>query len=227
MIVSASKIATFQDCPLRYHWIYNLKLITIKGRALELWSKYHEIVRQYHIDWDEHEFKIWEEYDLLRWYLKKPIYWDIIETEKRVQFAVPWTDVECIVIIDRMDTDKTIDYKTTSVDYKEEDWKNIQSLLYTYWRWLEEWIIYPFFFHIVNKKKVHQKKYKPQILWPIIYTEEELNEVPNIINKFVKDSQWPTYECKPSSKCWWCPFWPIWLGMCKCQYQMYKKSKKK
>ena len=63
---------------------------------------------------------------------------EMVETEQKETFDIPGTDIKVTVIIDRKDTDKIIDYKTTSVDYKVEDCKNIQSLLYVYKFWLSE-----------------------------------------------------------------------------------------
>lgn len=225
MRISASKIKTYEMCPLNYDWTYNKKLISIKGKALYLGSKYHELVRQYHIDWKEHRNNVWEEYDFLHSYIKNPMKWNIVDTEKRIMFTIPDTDIEVTIIIDRIDEDKLIDYKTSSFDYTEEECKNIQSLLYVYYFWITEWRIYPFVFHVINKKKCHQKKYLPQIMKPVIYTEEELAEVPTIIKNFIEKTETGVFKATPSPMCWGCGFWPNWLNYCK-HYQkvLFKKK---
>jgi len=225
MKLSPSKIKRYQICPLSYDWIYNKKFITLETVALVLGSRYHEIVRQYYIDKKEHRDKVWIEYELLWCYLKNPIKWNIVDTEKRISFNV-WEHLVRI-ILDRIDEDKLIDYKTSSFDYKQEDCKNIQSLLYVYYYWMTTWKIYPFIFHIVNKKKYKQKKYLPQIMKPVIYTVEELEQVPEILTDYVRRIESGKFPATPSWFCWWCPFWPLWLDSCPYyKSELYKKKPK-
>lgn len=224
--VSPSKIWSYDTCPLQYEWRYEKKLISIKWPALVLWSRYHELVRQYHIDWNEHRNNIWKEYEMLWCYIKNPIKWTIVDTELKINFNVELENdtVEVNIVLDRIDEDKLIDYKSSSFDYKEKDCRNIQSLLYVYWYWITTWEIKPFYFHVVNKIKMSQKKYLPQIMKPVIYTEEELKEVPKIIQDFVNKVEKKEFKATPSTKCWSCDFWPG--GIDYCPYArdwMYKK----
>jgi CRISPR/Cas system-associated exonuclease Cas4 (RecB family) len=227
MKVSPSKINSFNTCPQQYDWNYNLKLLSIKWDALYLWVRYHELVRQYHIDWDEHKEKIGKEYELLWCYIKKPMRWTIVNTELNIKFDLElprWDTVNVNIVLDRINENEFVDYKTTSVDYTEEDCKTIQSLLYVYWWWITYGKIYPFVFHVINKKKIGQKKYLPQEMKPVIYTEEDLKQVPTIIQQFVEKVEKGKFPATPSPRCWGCPYWPSWLDYCK-DYKkwLYKK----
>lgn len=226
MKISPSKISCYNTCPLQYSYRYEKKLISIKWKALTLGSRYHELVRQYHIDWNEHQHKIGQEYDLLRSYIKNPVKGNIVDTEKNILFNLELPDgeqVEVNIILDRIDEDKFIDYKTSSVDYKEEDCKTIQSLLYVYWGWVTFGKIYPFVFSVVNKKKVHQKKYVVQTMKPVLYTVEELSEVPTIIQEFLEKVGTGKFPANPSPRCYGCDFWPTGIWYCKHYNKWYKK----
>ena len=226
MKISPSKISCYNNCPLQYSYRYEKKLISIKWDALVLWSRYHELVRQYHIDWNEHRNKIGKEYELLWCYIKNPVKGNIVDTESNILFNVELPNgeqVEVNIILDRIDEDKFIDYKTSSVDYKEEDCKTIQSLLYVYWGWVTLGIIYPFVFSVVNKKKIAQKKYVPQTMKPVIYTEKELKQVPMIIQQFLEKVENGNFQATPSPRCWGCEFWPMGIWYCKHYSKWYKK----
>ena len=138
-------------------------------------------------------------------YIKNPAKGTIVDTEVRTTFNIELPrgeQVETTIIIDRMNEDSLVDYKSSSFDYKQEDCKNIQSLLYVYWYWMTTGKILPFIFHVVNKKKMVTKKYIPQIMEPVVYTEEELKEVPLIIQQFVERVEKKKFKATPSPKCW-------------------------
>jgi hypothetical protein len=125
-----------------------------------------------------------------------------VETEKNVKFDVPGTDYVVNIILDRINEEEFVDYKTSATDYTDADCRSIQSLLYVYWGWITEGRIYPFVFHVVNKKKCSQKKYLPQIMKPVIYTEKELMEVPGILQQFVEKVEAGLFPATPSPRCW-------------------------
>jgi len=212
--ISASMIKTYNTCPRQFYFTYVLKMISIKSDALRIGSRYHELVEEYH-NWQYINMDLlWVEYDCLRSYVKNPVEWNVVQTEVKERTRFQWVDYDISLILDRLDEDKIVEYKTSSFDYKEEDVRWIQTLIYVYHMYQKTWKIYPMVYSIVNKKKLHQKKYKPQQM-TVILKEKELLETINIINKFVKNVENDIFPCKEWPQIWWCPYWPKGTGNCK------------
>lgn len=202
---SASKLKTYATCPRLYEYQYILNLLQPASDALVIWTKYHDIVEKFHT-WQKHQVD--EKYKaVLEWlfakYVAKPLDWDVVDTEYR--FKVEIWDVVIVGIIDRLDTDKIWEYKTTSNDYKQEDVDNWQSDIYIWAMWKTTWINYPLTYHINNKKKINSKKYLPQII-TVTKTEEELIEIEKRLLEVIEQINNKNFNPTPWPHCYYCPF---------------------
>jgi RecB family exonuclease len=161
MKLSASKLKTYDLCPLQYHYIYNLKLIQKKSPAMILGSQYHEAVREYTLNQFNEDAYSKEVIRLLENYKRNPVKGTIVSTEERFSFDLD--DFEITGFIDRMDADKIVEYKTSSFNYKDEHVDNFQTDVYILEKFLETGQVYPMIYHVNNKKR-KRKTYKPQII---------------------------------------------------------------
>lgn len=230
--LSATKLKTYDNCPLQYKYLYELWLIQLDNDALLLGSAYHNLLERYH-GWQEILIPEWKFSEQLEWLIKKykesPVNGEIITREER--FKIEWLTIdkedwnsEDVIIdgvFDRRDVDKTVEYKTSSFDYKDVDIDNFQTKLYIWWRDKLYWELLPIVYHINNKKKTTSKKYKPQIIevkpdrFPPEETEKEILDVASKISK-------KEFPHKPWGHCFYCPFWPKWTWNCNKYYDWQK-----
>jgi len=230
--LSATKLKTYATCPLQYKYLYELWLLQLPNEAFIIWTKYHKMLEEYHSG-QEPVIEEWPHKELLTNMLKKykenPVNWETVTTEERFKIewlSVTWNDgsqedVEITWVLDRKDVDKTVEYKTSSFDYKEDDYNTMQTKLYIWARDKLFWELLPLVYSVNNKKKSKSKKYKPQIKviepkdFPVDETEKEvLSMATRIKNK--------EFLSKPWSHCYYCPMWPKGTWNC---LKIYDKSK--
>lgn len=181
--------------------------------ALEIGTAYHLMLELYHDGKTENEIldtvsktttSISREdlLSMLNKYKENPVDGKILRKEEYFKL-----DIGIVVTgkIDREDEDKTIDYKTTSVDYKEENCRDTQSRLYTYYRWKRDGKIFPFVYSVLNKKKVKSIKYKPQKI-TIQYKEYDINSIPKEFNEVNDKILNKEFEPIKGPKCFMCPY---------------------
>lgn len=205
MILSATSYNTYKECPLKFKYTYIYKLFQPQSNALEIGSAYHlmlelhsngisdqvaverafEITSKCIIENPKTDKELKNNYlsskdglrAMLDKYKENPVVGNIISREQFFRLTEKDIGVDITGKIDREDDDKTIDYKTTSKDYKEENCKDVQSRLYTFYRWHRDGKIFPFVYSVLNKDKINNPKYKPQKI-TINYTEDEIKFIP-------------------------------------------------
>lgn len=123
--------------------------------------------------------------------------------EKRIEFTLD--DIDLNLVIDRLDTNQIVEYKTSSFDYKEADVNNWQTNLYIWVIWKTTGRILPMVYSVLNKKKVDKPKYKPQII-TVTRTEKELEKVEQDLIKEVEKIKKEIFPSNPGSHCFYCPF---------------------
>ena len=225
--LSATKLKTFDLCPLQYKYSYVLWLIQQDSDALALGREYHSILEQY-VWWENVYIREWKFKEQLEWLLKKykenPIEWEVITREERFKIEwlnVDWEDIIIDWVFDRRDVDKTVEYKTSSFDYKDIDIDNFQTKLYIWGRNKLYSELLPITYHVNNKKKINNKKYKPQIIEvkPDRFKPEETEQ--EIIDVARKIKNWE-FKHKPGSHCFYCPYWTKWTWNCNKYYDWTK-----
>lgn len=209
--ISATSISTYYLCALQWKFKYILKLLQKESKALMVGSLYHKHLEHYHKGQDHKHKSPLEKAELdlvdtmFAKYRESPVGGKILETEMRFTFNVPKVDVPIIGFIDRVDEDKGVEYKTSSFDYKDENTDTFQSKIYSYALFKKFGRIVPIVYSVMNKKRAHVKKYKPQEI-PIVYTEDNYNRLFEKIQMFqdaVKQKQFPP---NPGTHCYWCPW---------------------
>lgn len=178
--------------------------------AFAIGTAYHKTLENYY-NWEmptEDALKL-----MLNKYLENPVEWTIIETEKKIEFQFEWINI--ILILDRLDEDKIVEYKTSSFNYKEADVDNWQTDIYIWIMYKLTGILYPMYYSVLNKKSVTSKKYKPQI----IKVEKTLQDILDIEERFVKEIEKINNEQfleTPWNHCFYCPFSrKYWTWNCK------------
>lgn len=203
--ISATSIATYNRCPLQYYYKYILELLEPHSQALETWTKVHKLIEDFN-NWKDIQDDWSEEYKMFLVYKNSPLEWNIISNEREFKVDI-WDWFSLTWKIDREDDDKTVDYKTSSKDYKQEDVQQIQSRIYPYERYLSTGNIFPMYYYIINKKKYNKVWYTPQVL-KAEYTKEEIIWVKEELEEFKKELLKQKYSYNDWPWCYFCPYWP-------------------
>ena len=227
---SASKLKSYSICPRQFHYTYDLWLIQKKSTALILGTKYHNLVEKLSLGqsvWDEDYRGDIILKGLVEMYKRNPAHWTVIETEKRFEILLEdenWFTVTIKGFLDRVDTDKTVEFKTTSLDYKQEDIDNFQTDIYILARYMTMWELLPIVYHINNKKKINSKKYVPQIM-TVEKSLEDLEDIKKNILTTIKKIVAQEYDPKPWNHCFYCPYGRSWTNNCRAYEQIPRKTK--
>jgi len=225
---SASKLKTYKTCPRQYHYIYDLSLIQRPSDALILGTRYHSIVRQLSLNEPIEDIKPTKDatlFGLIKKYKEHPVQWTVVDTEKR--FEIILDDILIVWYWDRLNTDCTIEYKTTSTDYKKEDVDNFQTDIYILARYLIMWELLPLYYHVNNKKKINSKKYQPQLI-RVDKCLEDLEDIKKNIVQTIHKILNKEFEATPWNHCFWCPFGTgyNWTNNC-LEYEKFSRENKK
>lgn len=147
-------------------------------------------------------------------YLENPVDVDAPQLEYKFSLDIG-VGVPLIGVIDRLGDGVVVEYKTSGKDYTQEDVNNIQTAAYSLFCQRQFGKIPKVIYSVMNKKKVNQPSYKPQIL-EIKLSEADLNlftaELANFIDKVKKEE----FEPNPDNHCYYCPFGKN--GTNNCQY---------
>jgi hypothetical protein len=79
-------------------------------------------------------------------------------------------------VLDRLDTDKIVEYKTSSFDYTDKDVDNWQTNIYILYIYETTGMILPMVYSVVNKVKAKTIKYIPQVI-TVTKTEKDIEEI--------------------------------------------------
>lgn len=210
MKLSATKIQTYEECPLKFKYIFVLQLMQKDSVALEVGTAYHKALEEYYKNGYEYAINnistnVTKDLiiKMLDKYLQNPVNGDIINSEQF--FSLEYDGVEFTGKIDREDTDKIVEYKSTSLDYKDEQCKGVQANMYSYAVFRLTGVKKDVVYSITNKKKLDSKKYKSQIITvkadELDYSkfEEKLKKIDTLIKN--KD-----FKHNPGTHCYFCPF---------------------
>ena len=211
MNLSATTIQCYLDCPRRYYFSYVVGLMQRDNRALEIGKAYHsilEIINEYSLNEAiKRVCSDMPESDMIKRmvevYLQNPVNGVVVDREKKFKLFID--DIPVVGKIDRVDEDKILDYKTTSVDYKYEDCLGIQTDIYIWAMEVLTGVRYPFVYSIVNKKKLESKKYKAQILTVDLKDYSKENTIKTIKDTYAKIKA-KEFSPNPGSQCFFCPF---------------------
>ncbi len=199
MKTSASKLKIYKTCPLQYRYTHELGFLQPISEAMLLGLAYHKAIENYYQSNQLPNDDVLK--PMIQKYLENPVKGIPVENEKVIKFD--FEDISIKAIIDRLDEDKIVEYKTSSFDYKEADVSNWQTDLYI-------WLIYkttgkllPMEYSVLNKKKVKSKKYKPQI---IRVERDNIEEIEENLRDVLKHIKYEDFPPNPDSHCYWCPY---------------------
>jgi hypothetical protein len=232
--ISATKIQTYEECPLRYYYNYELGLLQLPNPAFILGTAYHKAVELLHSDKDEELIKkeiktivnnnieyFSTVMGLLRNYMKHPVTGTTIEREFMFSQAVPFIPVPLFGFIDRIDENKIVEYKTTSTDYTQKDTDTLQSKIYTYAVWKKKGKMLPVYYSVNNKKKIKSSSYKPQLL-KVEHKEEDMKQLEEKLLNFYNIVSNPSayklgmFYPRKGDHCFWCPYGKSGTKNCNC-----------
>lgn len=209
--ISASRMQTFYHCPLKYKYQYIYKLIQSKGIALEIGSRYHEILEHHHKDEFAEIAQTIQDNPhisemlthLYNKYKLNPVLGDVVETEERFTFRIDGVEPDIIGFMDRRDTDKGVEYKSAAKKWHPIDTETIQTRIYLY-RLMQydgdpKKLVYS-----VNNKKT---KMPAQII-EVDKTREEILELEDEIRTFVENVKNSDFEPEKGSHCYMCGWGP-------------------
>ena len=199
-LISASSIKLYEECPYCWKLRYIYRLLQPPVKAFLIGTAFHRGCELYHLktpekaiwqelkrdyldgsDGSEERFEMIEK--LVSFYLKNPLDIKTLHPEKMFSIKIKGVPVPLFGFIDGVVEGGIKEYKTTSTDYKQEDIDNIQTKIYSYAYYKLYGEIPLVTYYIINKKKVHQKKYKPQIL-TIKKDETVIQEVEQMVKEF-------------------------------------------
>lgn len=196
---SASKLKLYKVCPLQYRYSYELKLLQPKSDAMLLGLAYHKAIENYY---QSNQLPIDSELRIMvEKYLENPVKGIPIENEKVINFE--WEDIKIKAIIDRLDEDKIVEYKTSSFNYKEADVDNWQTDLYIWLMYKTTGKIMPMVYSVINKKRITSKKYEPQI---IKVERSNMTEIEMKLREEIKNIKSGLFSPNPGPHCYWCPY---------------------
>lgn len=216
--ISATCISSYEMCPLQFFFNYELKLLQLPNPAFIIGTAYHKALELFHTGNSEEKIKYdikelvesIEDYALVMGmfnkYKNNPIEGKTISNEFNFTQKVPMVDIPLFGYIDRIDEDKIVEYKTSSFDYKDENIKTLQSLIYTYVVYKQKGKILPVYYSVNNKKKVHNTKYVPQKLI-VQYNENDMVNIEKKIQEFYqKVINEKDFKPKQGNHCYWCAY---------------------
>ena len=221
--VSATSLRMYQDCPHCWYLKYELGLIPPISDALEIGKAFHKIVELYHSGVGEEEIilklkkeiitepldELIDRFSIIRKlaeiYFKEPLKSQTKETEKKFYIPLEKCSLALIGFIDRVTEEGIIEYKTTSKDYIEDDLKSIQTDIYSFAINKLTKEIPEITYYVINKNKLKDKEYKPQIL-KIKRTQEDIDKIEDICAQFHQNVLDKKFEPKQGNPCFWCPF---------------------
>lgn len=235
--ISASSITTYDACPLQWYYNYMLKLVQLPNPAFMVGTAYHKALELFHQSRKDEQIKETikklllsdkkekdeiERYALVaamfRKYKENLLKGDIVHNEFRFRQKVPNLPVPLYGFVDRVDTDKIVEYKTSSFDYKRENIETLQSKIYTYAVWKKKGKILPVHYSVMNKKKARKKEYKPQVM-VIEYKEQDMLDLEKTLiefyNKVVNKKE---FIYKQGIHCRWCAYGGSKTGTGNCPY---------
>ena len=232
--LSASSIKVFETCPLQWQYQYVFGLMQLPNPNFIIGKAYHKSLEDFHQGISKslilerlkkdlirkETTREFERYGLVRKmfnaYVDNPVEGHIISLEKKFSIDIDGIDVPLVGIMDRMDVDKTVEYKTSSVDYKQEDIDNIQSKIYFYARYKLFGDILPIKYSINNKLKAKRNNSSVKTL-EISYEQKNIKEIEDYL-RYIYDEMrnvgnTPTLYNK-SYKCSWCAYSKKGTGNC-------------
>lgn len=236
-LISATQLSMYDNCPQLWYWNYELKLLQKDNDAFLIGSAYHEALEQYHIadcnpkmahsivetikptlitqtgnvnDLDK--FLMFK--TMFKKYTENVCDGKIIQNEMEFSIDIDGVPIPLFGKIDRRDEDKIVEYKTSASDFKPEDVRTIQSRVYAYAVWRDTGLLLPVVYHIMHKKKSSKPAYKPQRL-EILYTQEEIDEVPVMVKEFYDNTMKGNFEPCKGTHCYWCPYGRSGTNNCK------------
>jgi len=215
--ISATRYNTFLKCPLQYKYKYKYRLLSDKSDALVIGSLYHEMLESYHkhghtlladqiANSSEHK-DILEK--LFAKYLAQPVLGKVMETEYEFTVDIPGVEYSLYGFIDTIDEDKGVEYKTSSRKWNTRDTDTIQTDIYMYVLYKRFGRPFPLVYSINNKKT----KLPPQII-VVEKTEEEILALEDKIKQYIIDVKESTFDAKPGSHCYLCPWGSKGDGTC-------------
>ena len=223
--ISATSVNTYNMCPRWWYFNYRLHLLQLPNPAFIIGTAYHkcvelhkkksnsEILNEIKKDVLLNSPPTKEEinaYGLIRVMFEKycqyPIEGEVVYNEYKFNVPVPGIPVNLYGFVDRVDTDKIVEYKTSSYDYEQKDIETIQSKIYTYAIWKSQGKMLPVKYSIMNKTKAGKKDYKPQIM-TIQYNEKDMKsleqELIAFYNKIIHEKD---FKYKQGTHCYFCPY---------------------
>ena len=229
--ISPSSMQMYYNCPLMWYYKYIAELKQYSGAdALVIGSGYHKCLEMHHSNRiksisPEMKKRILSRYptkkeleilgmilSLYRKYAEAPIEGNIQSLEYEFKVSIPGLELPLFGYIDRVDEDKTIEYKTSALDYPNEG--TIQSRIYCYARWKLCGKLLPVYFSVINKKKFNKTNYKLQYI-KIEYTEEDMLALEEEIKLFYLNVKNKKFEATKGNHCFWCPFGKAGTNNCK------------
>jgi len=225
--ISATSLNLYTTCPLQWKFRYIYKLLQPDNPAFIVGTAYHKSLELFHTGGETVDIMEEMKKDLMPNKTKEEIerfaivrkmfdkYKDFPsegETQQvEYKFELPLDDllgedVKLIGFIDRVTPESIIDYKTTSLDFTEEDCiKNVQTDIYSYVMWKEKGFFPNVTYHIMNKKKVSRDGYEPQII-TIKRNEDDMARLEEKIKEFYKNVNDEKFEYNCDTHCFWCPY---------------------
>lgn len=196
---SASKLKIYKTCPLQYRYTHELGFLQPISEAMLLGLAYHKAIENYNQSMklpNDENLRI-----MVEKYLENPVTGIPIDNEKVIKYE--WEDITIKAIIDRLDEDKIVEYKTSSFDYKEADVDNWQTDLYIWLVYKTTGKLLPIIYSVLNKKKLKSKKYIPQI---IRVERNNIEEIEESLRQVIKEIKAEYFPPNPDSHCYWCPY---------------------
>jgi hypothetical protein len=220
--ISATSLKLYESCPFCWKLKYVVGLMQPETPALLIGKMFHKSVEMYHneIAPDKILAKIKEEmikdktdeeidnFGVVRkafeLYCKYPIKKETVDTEYQFMVYTKGNSIPIIGFIDRVLDGGIIEYKTTSVDYTDEDTQGIQPLIYSYAYFIKYKKIPVITYYVVNKKKLKDPNYEPQII--TLEKVDDFDKLENRVNEFVSNVSQNKFEPIIGHNCFMCPF---------------------
>lgn len=224
-IISATSLKLYEACPFQWKLKYVDKLEPLPNDNLLIGIKYHTAVQLFHEGKDKElivsnlksemlsEKPTDKEIDnfglvrvLFEKYTEYPIEGETLETEYKFYVKSPKLPLPFFGYIDRIMPKEIVDYKTTSVDYKQEDIEdNPATDIYSYAFWRKYGEMPRIIYHVINKKKVHKPNYKPQIL-ETTRTQDDIRRLFKRCQEFCDNVNAENFKHIKYHPPYWCSF---------------------
>jgi hypothetical protein len=232
--ISATSINTYNECPKKWQYKYQYKLLEPDNPAFIIGTAFHKAVEMYHSPLNssyKNDDEILEELKktvmpnktkeeidryacvrkMFEKYKENPLILDSDEQKMEYQFSIPLNSllgesINLFGYIDRITDKQIVDYKTTSQDYTDEELaKNIQTDIYSYVFWREKEKMPEVVYYVMNKKKANNKSYKPQV-FILQRTVEDMKVLEDKFKEFFDNIINERFEPCPNDHCFWCPW---------------------